>query len=92
MDHDLLTFRSAADLKDVPDGTVISNTALVSFDGGQPFSTNQTINTIVTKAPCYTKDVYENLPGECLCFRARSIFCTGYLFCSYLQIIPGVIV
>ena len=51
--------------KDVPDGTVISNTALVSFDGGQPFSTNQTINTIVTKAPCYTKDVFAGIcPGE----------------------------
>lgn len=51
--------------KDVPDGTVISNTALVSFDGGQPFATNQTINTIVTKAPCYTKDVYAGIcPGE----------------------------
>lgn len=51
--------------KDVPDGTVISNTALVSFDGGQPFATNQTINTIVTKAPCYTKDVFAGIcPGE----------------------------
>lgn len=51
--------------KDVPDGTVISNTALVSFDGGQPFATNQTINTIVTKAPCYTKDVFSGIcPGE----------------------------
>jgi len=51
--------------KDVPDGTVISNTALVSFDGGQPFATNQTINTIVTKAPCFTQDVFAGIcPGE----------------------------